>query len=181
MPPACLCPAGLRRLLLSRTFQAGMKLYLAMGSTLVVTMVLMAYVPAVRDVAPIFGFTSVCLSMQERVEATADKVRCGNASVYNQPPWSMPVQQCPLPDGVPVNCRVQGKTACQPLLSARTVLSVLHGCSTCGASWLWKLNLARATDTFLLACNCGVANGLLYLICTCTLDCSSVLEQRWCL
>lgn len=26
------------------------------------------------SLAPIFGFTSVCLSMQERVEATTDKV-----------------------------------------------------------------------------------------------------------
>lgn len=68
-------PADFLCLLQSRAFQAGFKLYLAAGSTLGVTVLLMAYDPRIRSVVPMFGYTSVCLSMQERVEATTDKVK----------------------------------------------------------------------------------------------------------
>lgn len=69
-----LCSAGFQALLRSRAFQAGLKLYLAAASALVVTMLMMAHNPKIRSIVPMFGFTSVCLSMQERVEATTDKV-----------------------------------------------------------------------------------------------------------
>ena len=66
--------ADLIQLLKSRMFQAGFKLFLAAGSCLIATILLMVTDPRVRTVAPIFGFTSVCLSMQERVEATTERV-----------------------------------------------------------------------------------------------------------
>lgn len=49
-------------------------MYLAAGSVLLATLLLMAYDVQIRSLNPLFGYTSVCLSMQERVEATTDKV-----------------------------------------------------------------------------------------------------------
>ncbi|KAF6265205.1 hypothetical protein COO60DRAFT_1623901 [Scenedesmus sp. NREL 46B-D3] len=74
LPHALSSKQGFSAMLASRSFQAGAKLLLATGSALALTMLLMAYDVRVRSLAPIFGFTSVCLSMQERVEATTEKV-----------------------------------------------------------------------------------------------------------
>ncbi|WIA30100.1 hypothetical protein OEZ86_000195 [Tetradesmus obliquus] len=74
LPHALSSKQAFRGMLASRSFQAGAKLLLASGSVLVLTILLMVYDVRVRSLAPIFGFTSVCLSMQERVEATTDKV-----------------------------------------------------------------------------------------------------------
>eukprot|EP00878_Enallax_costatus_P009280 GHUV01009699.1.p1 GENE.GHUV01009699.1~~GHUV01009699.1.p1 ORF type:complete len:818 (+),score=254.15 GHUV01009699.1:1908-4361(+) len=63
-----------KQLVKSRMFQAGFKLLIAAGSCLIATILLMVTDIRVRSVVPIFGFTSVCLSMQERVEATTERV-----------------------------------------------------------------------------------------------------------
>eukprot|EP00775_Hariotina_reticulata_P005898 gene5899-6139_t len=54
--------------------QAGFKFYLASALALVATLLLVAHVPAVAHSLPIFGITTTVLCMQDRVEATADKV-----------------------------------------------------------------------------------------------------------
>lgn len=86
-----LAAAELRRLLSSRHFQAALKFYLATATTLVATVLLMEYVPAVRSSVPIFGFTTVCLTCQDRVEATVDKVGLHHAghALEHQFVWSL--------------------------------------------------------------------------------------------
>ncbi|KAF8069573.1 ANTR6 [Scenedesmus sp. PABB004] len=74
LPAALASKQGRGALLRSRHVQAGLKLYLVAGSTMLATLVLLAYMPRIRSAAPIFGFTTACISMQPRVEATADKV-----------------------------------------------------------------------------------------------------------
>lgn len=65
----------------SRTFQASLKLLLATGSVLLVTILLVAYVPVVARSLPIFGYAAVVLCFQPRVEATVDQV-CAGVCVY---------------------------------------------------------------------------------------------------
>jgi hypothetical protein len=75
-------------MLASRHFQANCKLLTVSCAALVGTLLLMAYVPPVRAVVPIFGYAAVCLSFQDRLEATVEKVSaaaggwrgCGDAA-----------------------------------------------------------------------------------------------------
>jgi len=61
-------------MLASRTFQAAMKLLLTTGSIMLMTILLMHYIPAVAHSVPIFGYAAAVLCCQARVEATVDQV-----------------------------------------------------------------------------------------------------------
>jgi len=62
-------------MLSDRTFQAGLKFVIATGTVLLLMLGLSASSPMIRAAQPIFGFVATCVAVQERVEATADKVR----------------------------------------------------------------------------------------------------------
>jgi hypothetical protein len=67
-------PAPRLSFLSSRNFQAGFKFFLASALALLSTLLLIAHVPAIAHYMPVFGITTTIISMQDRVEATAEKV-----------------------------------------------------------------------------------------------------------
>jgi hypothetical protein len=67
-------PAAFLAALQDRNFQATFKFVLATGTVLLLLLGLSATNPVVRAAQPIFGYVATCVAVQERVEATADKV-----------------------------------------------------------------------------------------------------------
>ncbi|KXZ41642.1 hypothetical protein GPECTOR_345g92 [Gonium pectorale] len=68
-------PAGRRRLLRSRTFQFGVKYWLAVSAVLVLVVGLTARddVPILRRYPPLYGYIATSVSMTERVESTLSR------------------------------------------------------------------------------------------------------------
>lgn len=69
--------AGWRRLLRSRSLQAGIKYWLVLSTLLVASVVVGAVHPFIQGLGVSSAYLTACLSMSERVESTVSKVSPG--------------------------------------------------------------------------------------------------------
>ena len=67
--------AGFKAIVAERSTQAAFKFWVVTATVMVLMLALSEADSVVRAAQPIFGYVAACVAFQDRVEATADKVR----------------------------------------------------------------------------------------------------------